>query len=134
MIVMGTSALVEFLVGSDTVAEQVRDFASTSRLAAPHGVDLECASTLRGLVLGSKLPADEAKRALTILRRMRLRRHDAAPLLPRIWQLRANMWPYDAAFAALAEALDVPLLTVDGKFQRTPGLRCHVHYVADDAS
>jgi predicted nucleic acid-binding protein len=52
VIVLDTSAAVEFLVGSDDLAEDVRVAVSGQKLAAPHAVDLECASTLRGLVQG----------------------------------------------------------------------------------
>jgi predicted nucleic acid-binding protein len=126
MIVLDTSALVEFLVGADRVAEAVRTATAGERLAAPHVADLECASALRGLVRGGKLPDGEGLRALELLGRMNVRRYDHVPLLPRIWELRHNMWPYDAAYVALAEALDATLLTVDGKAASVPGLRCTI--------
>jgi predicted nucleic acid-binding protein len=124
--VMETSALVEFLVGSDNIAERVRTATSGEVLAAPHSIDLECASTLRGLVRGRKLPAREAERALDILARISLKRYGHLPLLSRIWQLRDNVWPYDAAYVALAESLEADLVTVDGKFEKIPGLICRV--------
>ncbi|WP_084955722.1 type II toxin-antitoxin system VapC family toxin [Thermoactinospora rubra] len=126
MIVLATSALVDFLVGTTAIAERIRRAVSGARLAAPHAVDLECASTLRGLVNGGKLPADEATRALELLGRMRIRRYEHVPLLPRIWELRHNMWPYDAAYVALAELLDAELITVDAKLAAVPGIRCKV--------
>ncbi len=123
---METSALVEFLVGSDNIAERVRAAVSGEVLAAPHSIDLECASTLRGLVRGRKLPAAEAERALDVLARISLQRYGHLALLSRIWQLRHNTWPYDAAYVALAESLDAELVTVDGKFERVPGLNCRL--------
>lgn len=132
MIVLDTSALVEFLVGADTVAENVRAATFGEQLAAPHAVDLECASTLRGLVIGDKLPADEGKRALELLGAMTLKRYDHVPLLTRIWELRHNMWPYDAAYVALAESLGVELVTVDSKLERVPGLKCIVRNLRDE--
>lgn len=126
MIVMDTSAMVEFLVGADPLADKVRAVTMGERMAAPHAIDLECASTLRGLVRGNKLPADEARRALDLLGVIGLKRYDHTPLLPRIWELRHNMWPYDASYAALAESLDAELVTVDAKFAGVPGLRCAV--------
>ena len=126
MIVLDTSALVEFLVGSDAAAERVRAIAANERLAAPHAVDLECAATLRGLALGSKLPPDEGERALQLLARMDIRRYDHRPLLTRIWQLRHNMWPYDAAYVALAESLGAELVTLDAKMEKIPGLDCTI--------
>ena len=126
MIVLDTSAMVEFLVGADAAAERIRAIVVGERLAAPHAVDLECASTLRGLVLGNKLPPDEGERALQLLARMSLKRYGHTSLLPRIWQLRHNMWPYDAAYVALAESLSAELVTLDGKIGKVPGLRCTV--------
>ncbi|SDS05943.1 type II toxin-antitoxin system VapC family toxin [Jiangella sp. DSM 45060] len=126
MIVLDTSALVEFLVGTDATAERVRVAVTGEYVAAPHAVDLECASTLRGLVRGGKLPADEARRALDLLGAMNLRRYDHVALLPRIWELRENLWPYDAAYVALAETLDAELLTTDSKLAGAPGVRCRI--------
>jgi predicted nucleic acid-binding protein len=112
MIVLDTSAIVEFLVGADPVAERIREITAGQKLAAPHAIDLECASTLRGLVQGGKLPADEAERALQLLGRMKMARYAHGPLLTRVWQLRHNMWPYDAAYIALAESLGAVLVTL----------------------
>ena len=126
MIVLDTSAMVEFLVGADALAERVRAVVVGGKLAAPHAIDLECAAALRGLVCGQKLPAAEAERALELLGSMRLERYGHVPLLVRIWQLRHNMWPYDAAYVALAEWLDAGLVTVDGKMETIPGARCTV--------
>lgn len=94
--------------------------------AAQGAADLECATTLRGLVNGRKLPADEAERALELLAKMNVKRYGHAPLLPRIWQLRNNMWPYDAAYVALAESLSAPVVTIDAKTEEVPGIRCEV--------
>lgn len=131
MIVLDTSALVEFLVGGDEVAERVRAAAKGEQLAAPCAVDLECASTLRGLVISDKLPADEGKRALELLGVMTLKRYDHVPLLTRIWELRHNMWPYDAAYVALAESMRVELVTVDSKLGSVPGVECVVRNLRD---
>ncbi|MGW3566745.1 type II toxin-antitoxin system VapC family toxin [Streptomyces sp. NPDC000941] len=129
---LDTSALVEFLVGADAVAEKVRVVTFGERLAAPFAVDLECASTLRGLVRGRKLPADEGKRALELLGAINLTRYDHVPFLPRIWELRHNMWLYDASYVALAETLGADLVTVDGKFSGAPGLRCRVRNLREE--
>jgi predicted nucleic acid-binding protein len=126
LIVLDTSALVAFLVGADAIAEKVRATAVGERLAAPHAVDLECASALRGLARRGKLPEDEARRALGLLGIISLTRHDHVPLLPRIWQLRHNLWPYDAAYVALAESLGADLITLDGKLARAPGVLCTI--------
>jgi predicted nucleic acid-binding protein len=65
-------------------------------------------------------------RALELLGSMRPERYGHVPLLARIWQLRHNMCPYDAAYVALAESLDAELVTLDGKLEGIPGVRCAV--------
>jgi predicted nucleic acid-binding protein len=60
-----------------------------------------------------------------------MRRYDHVPLLARIWELRHNMWPYDAAYVALAEALQITLVTVDAKFSGVPGMRCPLRNLRD---
>jgi predicted nucleic acid-binding protein len=131
VIVVDTSAMVEFLLVRDEFGQRVRHALSGETVAVPYAIDLECASAFRGMVLGRKLPASKAQEAIELLDRMNLRRFDHTPLMHRVWELRHNMWPYDAAYAALAEYLDVPLLTIDKKFTSTPGLRCEVRNLRD---
>jgi len=45
-------------------------------------------------------------------------------------QLRHNVSFYDGLYVALAEAMDVPLLTADRKLARAPGLRAQVELIA----
>ena len=39
-----------------------------------------------------------------------------------VWALRKNLTAYDAAYVALAEALDMPLLTCDANIGGAPGI------------
>ena len=126
MIVVETSAMVEYLVGSGTTREAVRATITTEPVAVPHAVDLECVNAIRRLVRAGDRDPSDAYGALVLLRSMPLERYGHTWLLPRIWELRENMWPYDAAFVSLAEALGAPLVTVDSKFEGVPGLRCEV--------
>jgi len=64
--------------------------------------------------------------ALADLAALPLQRAPHRALLARCWELRDNLTVYDASYAALAEALEVTLLTGDGRLARAPGLRCHV--------
>ena len=50
-----------------------------------------------------------------------LQRYPHDFLLPRIWSLRNNLTAYDAAYVALAEALDAPLLTRDRRLAAAAG-------------
>jgi predicted nucleic acid-binding protein len=49
---------------------------------------------------------------------------DYEALAPRAWVLRHSVTVYDAAYVALAEALDAPMMTLDLRLARAPGPRC----------
>jgi predicted nucleic acid-binding protein len=56
-----------------------------------------------------------AEGALQDLVQLPVVRHAHEPLLERIWQLRANLTAYDAAYVALADSLGATLLTCDAR-------------------
>ena len=56
-----------------------------------------------------------------------LTRHDHAPLLGRILDLRDNFTAYDAAYVVLAEQFEAPLLTADERLARA--VRRHLPHV-----
>jgi predicted nucleic acid-binding protein len=91
-------------------------------LAAPEIVDLEVTSVWRRTLTDER----RAALALTDLAELPLTRAPHRPLLPRCWQLRHNLTPYDAAYVALAEVLDVALVTADRRLARATGIRCAV--------
>ena len=49
--------------------------------------------------------------------------------LPRIWELRENLAPYDAACVALAEMTAATLLTGDERITAAPTTRCEIRIV-----
>ena len=98
-------------------------------LAAPQLIDLEVASTYRRQILAGNLSDHDALELLRRLAQLPLERHAHEPLMPRIWELRHHVTPYDAAYVALAERLGATLLTRDARLGRTQGLRCDVRIV-----
>ncbi len=91
-------------------------------LHAPHLIDIEILNALRGLVRRGKLSADRAEDVRTDVADLAITRYGHEPLADRIWGLRDNLTACDAAFVALAEAVDVPLITCDALLANAPGI------------
>lgn len=72
-------------------------------------------------MLRGSLSNAEGERALLEHTLLRIVRYPHQSFLEHIWQLKANVSAYDAAYLALAEALAAPLLTLDGRLARAPG-------------
>jgi predicted nucleic acid-binding protein len=76
---------------------------------------------LRRLVQLGDVTVARAQQALDDQAVLVVDRHSRQQLIPRIWRLRESISAYDAAYVALAEALDAPLLTCDAKLARSHG-------------
>jgi predicted nucleic acid-binding protein len=63
---------------------------------------------------------------------MPLQRIPHTALIRRVWELRDNVTPYDAAYVALAEVLGATLLTADIRLSRAPGIQCQVETLLPD--
>ena len=72
--------------------------------------------------------------ALTDLIELPLRRISHRSMLARCWELRQNVTVCDAAYVALAELLDVVLLTADVRLASAPGLRCQLEVLGSSRS
>lgn len=126
MIVADASALVAVLLSSK-FGVQVRERLRGETVAIPHLADLEVVSALRRS--RARLPGGRLTAALEAYRKLSLVRFDHAPHLRRIWQLRDDFTAYDAAYVALAEALAVPLVTLDAHLANAPGARAVIEVV-----
>ncbi len=71
-------------------------------------IDLEVASVWRGLARGGHLDPRRLACFYDDLRELPLQRVEYTSLLWRLWELRDNLIIYDAAYVALAEALQTP--------------------------
>ena len=130
MIVVDASVIVTALADDGPDGDQARERLRGERLTAPHVVDLEVVSAWRRLTAGGQLDERRARLALNDLEVLRLDRVRHGPLLERCWQLRKNLTIYDGAYVALAELLDVTLVTADTKLSKVPGARCAVEVLS----
>jgi predicted nucleic acid-binding protein len=128
LIVLDASAVIDVLLGSGPASENIRGRVEEPRqsIHVPHLMDLEVLQSLRRYALSGTLSRKRSNRAFERLTNIAFERYSHAPLLGRIWELRDNITAYDAAYVALAEALDAPLITLDARLARAPGIRAEV--------
>jgi len=127
MIVVDASVLVAALADDGADAEWAAGQMATSPLAAPAHAPFEAANVLRRLAAAGALSPAEATLAHADLCDLRIDLHPYVSVAQRTWDLRANVTVYDAAYVALAEALDVPLVTLDDRLSRAPGIDAVIH-------
>jgi predicted nucleic acid-binding protein len=126
VLVVDASVLVVALADDGLDGDRTRARLGGQRIAIPELADLEVASVLRRQVTIGGLDTRRARLAWSDLAELPIQRAPHLPLLPRCWELRANLTIYAAAYVALAEALDATLLTADGRIAKAPGLTCSV--------
>jgi predicted nucleic acid-binding protein len=128
--VVDASAVVEMLLGTPVGARcAARLLAPGQSLCAPHVLDIEVAQALRRFAGRGELSSVRGGEALEDLADLPLVRYPHGPLLERVWELRHSVSAYDAAYIALAEALDAPLMTCDGRVARAHGHRALIQTV-----
>ncbi|MBW3663778.1 MAG: type II toxin-antitoxin system VapC family toxin [Actinobacteria bacterium] len=130
MAVLDASVLAEALTNGAEVGHRARRrLRADTTWDAPHILPAEVLSAIRGLAVGGEIDPLVAERARARLRVTRLRLHAASPFLDRIWELRTNVTVYDAWYVALAERLDVVLVTADARLAEAAGPRCATELV-----
>jgi predicted nucleic acid-binding protein len=126
VLVVDASVLAPALADNGPDGDLARKRLRGETLAAPELIDLETISVVRRQCAAGELDGRRAALALKDLADLPLRRAAHLPLLARCWELRENLTVYDAAYVALAELLDVALLTADAGLAGAPGLRCRL--------
>jgi predicted nucleic acid-binding protein len=127
VIVVDASALVEILLRTPAApAIERRLFDTGLTLHAPQLLDIEVAHALRRYAVSSQINGERGRAALAVLADFPLNRYPHRLLLCRIWDLRNNLTAYDAAYVALAEALDAPLITRDRRLAAAAGHHAHI--------
>jgi predicted nucleic acid-binding protein len=113
VLVVDTSAVLDVLTATKPARGLANRLELDADLHAPHLIDVEMLHALRRLTISGQLSEERAADARTDFADLALTRYPHRPVGDRIWALRHNLTAYDAAYVALAETLDVPLVTCD---------------------
>ena len=122
--VVDASVLVAAATDVGTAGAAAERVLAEGDLVAPHLVLVEATNILRRLEQGRRLTRLEATAAHRDLLTLDLDLVPFEPFADRIWELRGNLTSYDAWYVAVAEALRLPLATLDRRLSRASGPRC----------
>ena len=125
-LVIDASAIVALLTDRGGAGVWVGEQASGRSLAAPHLMPFEAANILRRLEMAGVVDSTTASLAHADLASLAIDLVPWSLLADRAWELRRNLTAYDASYVALAEALELPLVTLDRRIARASGIRCEV--------
>lgn len=128
MIVIDASCALKLLLrqgNAETLAKRLL----SEEIHAPHLIDVEVLSGVRRLLRLKQVSHERAKAGLEWFLELAIERHGHAELAWRIFDLRDNVSAYDAAYVAVAELAQAPLLTADGRLARSHGHRARIEAV-----
>jgi predicted nucleic acid-binding protein len=122
--VIDSSVLVAALVDTGPHGVWAEKVLATGSLHAPELARAEATNIFRRLERASLITTPEANAAQDDLMELDIDLFPFEPFADRIWELRHNVTSYDAWYIALAEALKLPLATLDEPLSRSNGVTC----------
>lgn len=123
-IVIDSSVVVAALVDSGPHGIWAEDVLASNSLYGPELVRAEATNILRRLERAKQITTPEANAAHEDLTQLEIELFAFDPFADRIWRLRHDVTSYDAWYVALAEALTLPLATLDEPLSRAKGPNC----------
>jgi predicted nucleic acid-binding protein len=123
-LVVDSSVVVAALIDQGSEGDWARRQLTGERLVAPQHMPVEVALVLRRSSLSGEISSDAASLGHHDLLELRVVLFGYRGFGTRVWELRNNVSPYDAWYVAVAESLDVPLLTLDRRMATATGPRC----------
>jgi predicted nucleic acid-binding protein len=100
-------------------------------LYTPELLRVESANVLRRLERSNEITGQEANAAFEELMELDVELHAFEPFAERAWELRHSVTSYDGWYVAVAEALNLPLATLDSRLVRAEGPKCR--FLAPDS-
>jgi predicted nucleic acid-binding protein len=118
------SVLVLALIDDGPYGQWAEAIIAAGSLHAPELAQVEVANTLRRLERAKDITTAEANAAYEDLMQLELELFSFEPFADRVWELRHNLTSYDAWYVAVAEALRLPLATLDERLAKAKGVGC----------
>lgn len=126
MIVLDAPAAADLLLATPRARAVADALSGDVELHAPELIQPEVLSVVRRWLAQRWISQEVADRAVADLGDMPGVMHPHAALRQRAWDLRDRFTASDAHYVALAEALDAPLVTTDGRLARAGSGHIHV--------
>lgn len=126
LVVVDASVLYEVLTSGPHASVALDALAAAEDFAAPELIDVEVVGLIRRDVSRGLIDTTRGRWAVGQVVDWPGERYPHQPFDWRAWELRDNVRTSDAFYVALAEALDVPLLTLDSRLSRATGIACEV--------
>ncbi len=123
-IVIDSSVVVAALVDSGPHGDWAEEVVGSGLLLAPELVRVEATNIFRRLERAKLIATPEANAAQDDLMQLNIELFPFEPFAGRIWELRHDVTSYDAWYVAIAEALNLPLATLDEPLSRSNGATC----------
>jgi predicted nucleic acid-binding protein len=123
-VVVDSSVLVSALIDGGSHGDWAETILSNGPVHAPELARVEATNILRRLERAKHITTPEANAARDDLMDLELELFAFDPFAERVWELRHNVTSYDAWYIALAEALNLPLATLDEKLSNADGPTC----------
>jgi len=123
-IVIDSSVVVAALADSGPQGEWAEEVLSSGILQGPELLRAEATNIFRRLERAKLITTPEANAAQEDLLQLNIELFPFEPFADRIWELRHNVTSYDAWYVAIAEALKLPLATLDEPLSKSNGVIC----------
>lgn len=125
-IVIDASVVIAALLDSGKQGAWAEGVLEGNTLHAPELLRAEATNILRRLERARRISSAEANAAHDDLMQLDVELFTFDPFADRVWELRHNVTSYDAWYVALAEALKLPLATLDQKLAKASGVACDI--------
>jgi predicted nucleic acid-binding protein len=122
--VVDSSVLVAALLDTGPHGAWAERVLAGGSLHAPELARAEATNIFRRLERANLISTPEANAAQDDLMELDIDLFPFEPFADRIWELRHNVRSYDAWYVALAEALKLPLATLDEPLSKSNGVAC----------